>query len=89
MLEKLYGRSSKMIKTKGVEDLVRVYEDLEKTLKHLRESAGEASAYPINVRKLVEQLSHSKKRLERKIGNKILLERQNIRRRIKRFADSI
>lgn len=91
MLDKIYGRSSKVIKGKRMDDLIRVYEDLEKTLKTIRDTAGEdgGSSYPINVRKLIEQLSRSKKRLERKIGNKILLERQNLKRRIKRFADSI
>lgn len=91
MLDKIYGRSSKVIKGKRMDDLIRVYEDLEKTLKTIRDTAGEDgnSTYPINVRKLIEQLSRSKKRLERKIGNKILLKRQNLKRRIKRFADSI
>lgn len=73
---------------KSMEELVRVYEDLEKTLKGITESSVtiQDGHYSINIRKLVEQLSRSKKRLERKIGNKILLERQNLRKRIKRFA---
>lgn len=91
MLDRIYDRSSKVIKGKRMDDLIRVYEDLEKTLKTIRDTAGEggAAAYPINVRKLIQQLARSKKRLERKIGNKILLERQNLKRRIKRFADAI
>ena len=72
---------------KSMEELVRVYEDLEKTLKSLKASSSEKieGPYAINLRKLVEQLSRSKKRIERKIGNKILLERQNLKRKMKRF----
>lgn len=88
MLEKLYERSSRTIRTKGVDELVRVYEDLERTLKSLSKGST-AAGYPINLRKLVEQLSRSKKRLERKIGNQLLLKRQNIRRKIKRIARSL
>lgn len=88
MLEKIYGRSSRAIKTKSIDELLRVYEDLERTLRSIRR-AGENNVYPINVRKLIDQLSRSKKRIERKIGNKILLKRQNLRRRIKRLADAI
>lgn len=92
MLEKLYGRSSKIVKAKGVEELVRVYEDLERTLKGICDVSVGGTAdsnYPIDVTKLIDQLSRSKKRLERKIGNKILLRRQSLRRRIRRFADAI
>jgi len=74
-----------------VNELVRVYQDLEKTLKALRENCErnlglDSSLRHINVRKLIVQLSRSKKHLERKIGNTILLEKQQFKKRIKAFA---
>lgn len=73
------------------QELVKVYEDLERTLKSLRKTYEEAhllgnSLSHINVRALITQLSRSKKRLERKIGNTILLEKQQIERKIRSFV---
>ena len=73
---------------------LKAYIDVERTLKLLSQSythAGglEARLRSINVRKLLDQLSLSKRRLERKIGNTILLERNHLRKRIRRFTSSI
>ena len=73
-------------------ELIRVYQDLEKTLRALKASAGrnlEGSLKEINVRKLIAQLSRSKRKLERKIGNTLLLEKQHLKRRLKEIASNI
>ncbi len=64
-------------------DLFKVYHDLEKTLTQLRKQAEKRlhRDMPIDVKKLIRQLNRSKQRLERKIGNTILLEKQEMRRR--------
>ena len=63
-----------------IQELVRLYQDLEHTLKGLKAAAGkEASVKQINVRRLISRLSTSKKRLERKIGNTLLLEKHEIK----------
>lgn len=77
-----------------IDDLIRVYHDLEKTLKHLKENAErnlaiESSLRQINVRKLILQLSRSKRRIERKIGNTLLLEKQHLKRRLKALATNL
>lgn len=73
--------------SKKLEELVRVYEDLENTLKILRRKGltERSPLHQINVRKLVAQLSRSKRRLERKISNTILLEKQVLKRRLRSF----
>lgn len=68
-------------------ELLRVYQDLEKTLRELKAVAGSRAGLGsalkhIDVRGLIRQLSVSKRRLERKIGNTLLLEKAHIRRRI-------
>ena len=70
--------------SKKLEELVRVYEDLENTLRVLRrKKLGSGSPLgQINVRKLIVQLSRSKRTLERKISNTILLEKQLFKRRL-------
>ncbi len=64
-------------------DLFKVYHDLEKTLAQLRKQAEKHlhRDMPIDVKKLIRQLNRSKQRIERKIGNTILLEKQTMRRR--------
>lgn len=82
------------MKNRKINELVRVYHDLEKTLKLLRKNAErnlalESSLRHINVRKLIAQLSRSKRRIERKIGNTLLLEKQHLKRRIRELTDSL
>ncbi|MBI4405514.1 MAG: hypothetical protein HY537_15230 [Deltaproteobacteria bacterium] len=74
--------------------LLRVYQDLERTLKSLKANHNSHrtlsfSAKGINIRKLITQLSRSKRRLERKIGNTILLEKQQLKRKIRVFASNL
>lgn len=80
--------SPRVLKRPGISELVKAYEDLEKTLRVLkanceRNFVGESSLRHINVRKLITQLSRSKKKLERKIGNTILLEKQSLKKRVR------
>ena len=72
-------------------DLFKVYHDLEKTLVHLRKQAEKTSHrdVPIDLKKLIRQLNRSKQRLERKIGNTILLEKQEMRRRLDGVVTSL
>lgn len=73
-------------------DLIRVYQDLERTIKGLRASVEkntETSLRNINVRALIVQLTRSKRRLERKIGNTILLEKQQFKRRFKAITTQL
>lgn len=73
------------MKSTKLKELVRVYEDLEKTIQGLRrtmERNAEHSLKNINVRKLIVQLARSKRRLERKIGNTFLLEKQHLKKRL-------
>ena len=75
-----------------LDELVRVYHDLERTLLDLRhtvEKNAESSLKNINVRKLMVQLSRSKRRLERKIGNTLLLEKQHLKKRLRAFASNL
>ena len=76
-----------------IHDLVQVYRDLESTLKHLKRNAERSlamdSSPQINVRKLISRLSRSKKKLERKIGNTLLLEKQHFKRRLRAIASNL
>ena len=69
--------------SKKLDELVRVYEDLENTLKILRKKHlyDRSTLAQINVKKLIVQLSRSKRSLERKISNTILMEKQLLKRR--------
>lgn len=73
-------------------ELVRVYQDLERTLRELKSVAGSRASVSalkhIDVRHLIDRLSQSKKRLERKIGNTLVLETDHMKRRIHRFLHS-
>ena len=66
-------------------ELIRIYQDLEQTLQGLRSRAlpNETRLRTINLRKLIIQLARSKRRLERKIGNTILLEKQHLKDRLR------
>lgn len=72
-------------------DLIKIYHDLERTLRGLRlkTSCGQEALKNIDVRKLILQLKRSKRRLEQKIGNTLLVERQHLRRRLIHLADAI
>lgn len=79
-----------IIKKPRIEQLLRVYEDVESLLRTLKQKESQMrGAHAIDVRKLIEQLARSKKRLERKIGNTLLLEKHNIKRKIRGFASDI
>ena len=71
------------MKKSKINDLILIYGDLEKTLKVLKQSAERnAETSQINVKKLINRLSRSKKKIERKIGNTILLKNQKFKKRI-------
>ncbi len=76
---------------RGLGELLRVYQDVERTLKSLRASAGplDPSQYPINLKKLITQLSRSKRQIERKIGDTLFQEKQNLKRRFKAFTSNL
>ena len=78
---------SGLLHRRKVKELIRLYTDVEKTLRGLQKNYLQRttdSVLPrINVRKLVVQLAHSKKRIERKLGNTLLLEKQILRRKLK------
>ncbi len=73
-----------------VTELIRAYEDLEAMLKKLKASVPRGVMnLPIDVRKLIAQLSRSKRRLERKIGNTLLLEKEHLTTRLKGIASQL
>ena len=79
-------------KKEKVTDLMRVYTDLEKTIRGLKATAkrdAECALLHIDMKKLIRQLSRSKKRLERKIGNTLLLEKQHLKRRLGSIAATL
>ncbi len=93
-LKKVYGNSALALKTARdgkIDDLLRVYHDLEKTLRSLKanydQNAGNLNY--INMKKLIAQLSRTKRKLERKIGNTVLLEKQNFKKKIKAIASNL
>jgi hypothetical protein len=91
-LHKIYSTSPHRLRGSKINELIRVYQDLEKTLRGLKDTAGksaESSLRQINVRKLIVQLSRSKRRLERKIGNTLLLEKQHLKKRIRNIASNL
>ncbi|MCB9255227.1 MAG: hypothetical protein H6617_11140 [Bdellovibrionaceae bacterium] len=76
-----------IIKKATIEQLLRVYEDVEALLRTLKQKESQMlGAHSIDVKKLIDQLARSKKRLERKIGNTLLLEKHNIKRKLKGLA---
>ncbi len=72
-------------------DLMKVYHDLERTLTGLRKSAEKhlQRDVPIDLKKLINQLNLSKQRIERKIGNTILLEKQHMGRRLRTVVSTL
>jgi hypothetical protein len=70
----------------GIDELFRVYYDLEKTLQQLRRAYqrnSELSLRQIDVKKLMAQLSRHKRKIERKIANTLLLEKDELKRKLK------
>lgn len=77
---------------KEINELIRVYQDLERTLRGLKASLernAESSLKQINVRALIVQLSRSKRRLERKIGNTLLLEKQHLKKKLRQITSNL
>jgi hypothetical protein len=79
------------MRNRKIDELLRVYHDVERTLKQLKKNAErnlafDSSPHHINVRKLIAQLSRTKRRIERKIGNTLLLEKQHLKRRLKELT---
>ena len=90
-LKIIYTTPPRILRKPQLSELVRVYEDLEKTLRELKSTYAkhEGVFTQINMRKLIDQLSRSKKKLERKIGNTILLEKQQLKRRIRQLTSNL
>lgn len=87
LLKRISDSSPSVLNRPSVLELIRAYEDFERTLKDLKKTCEknlltDSSLGQINVRKLIEQLSRSKKKLARKISNTILLEKQSLQKRI-------
>jgi hypothetical protein len=77
---------------KKLDELLRVYEDLEHTLKaltHAAERRAESSLKQINVKKLVSQLSHSKKKIERKLGSRFQIKKLSFKTRWDRLTSQL
>ena len=73
---------------KGRADLVKVYEDLENLLKALRQKGDSLTdeVRQLNIKDLRVQLARTKTILERKIGNTVLLETQNLKRKLRNIS---
>lgn len=77
---------------KKISELLRVYEDLEKTLRGLRtaaEKVGHDSIMSINVRKLILQLSKSKRKIEQKIGSSLVYEKEYLKKRFGKLGPKV
>lgn len=77
----------RIMKCKKKVELIRAYRDLEKTLAKLNNKSRrlkymDPMLHQINLKKLVIQLTLSKRRLEAKLSNSILLEKQKLKRKI-------
>jgi len=73
-------------KSGKLSELIRVYQDLERTLKGLKDGAERSvAAESINLHKLIDRLSKSKRVLERKIGEALAAEKAHIRKRFNRL----
>ena len=67
-------------------ELIRVYQDLERTLRGLKANAQRSVATEsINMKKLIERLSRSKRQLEKKISEALTTEKAAIRKRFHRL----
>jgi hypothetical protein len=72
----------------SLEELLELYSDLQRTLRRLSEGtrktarAGTERA-AIDVRKLVRELSRAKTEVEQRIHNKLLVEGERLKRRIR------
>jgi hypothetical protein len=87
LLARLAKVQPSLFRNGKLEELLRIYEDLEKLITHLGHQTGADRKYNpggIDLVKLVRQLQASKRRLERRISNTFLLEKQEWRRKIQR-----
>lgn len=71
----------------SLQELLELYSDLERTLRRLGEdtkrTAREGTAKAaIDMRKLVRELSRAKVEVEQRIQNKLLVERERLRKKI-------
>lgn len=74
---------------KALSELLGVYDDLEQTLKRLRARSllqVENSLMQINVKELINQLSKSKRTIERKITEALINDRSPLAHRIDKWA---
>jgi hypothetical protein len=86
LLRPIFRLAPKHLVEAKVHELVRVYHDLERTLSSLKRSRpGQKAAPNINLKKLIHQLGISKKRIERKIGNTLLLEKHHLKTKLRNF----
>jgi len=84
--EKTSSRSAMILKNTKLNELIRVYQDLERTLRALKANAERSvAAESINIGKLIERLSRSKRKLEKKIGEALNAEKAQIRKRFNRL----
>jgi hypothetical protein len=93
LIEKLQKLPPRVWKSQKLLEWVNAYWDIEQTIEELKKANANNKHFSaiqyINIKKLVEHLTQSKKRLERKINNKLLLEKQHLKRRIKKWSDQI
>ena len=86
IVSKITASSAMSDKHGKLSELIRVYQDLERTLKALKANAERSVvAESINMRKLIDRLSKSKRVLERKIGEALAAEKAHIRKRFNRL----
>lgn len=77
---------------KALSELLGVYDDLEQTLKRLRTRSFlqvENSLMQINVKELINQLSKSKRTIERKITSALINDRASIADQLDKWAPSL
>ncbi len=85
----LKGQSGRKKATRGkrlpkrLGDLIHVYHDLESLITSINKSA---IPHSIDVQKLLRQLQTSRRKLERRICNTLLLETRGIKKRLRRIA---
>lgn len=78
-----------MEKSLKMKELLRVYQDLERTLAAWKVVAEKKSTLKhINVSDVINRLKKRKKMLERKLGNKLLLEKHQLQLKISRALKS-
>lgn len=88
-LQRIQNVVTTTVKKNSLRDLLRVYRDLESTLAALKTVADSNSTFrQIDVRNAIQKITQRKQVLERKIGNMLLLEKHNIKRKVNRLLTS-